>query len=118
MEGGKVISVGGGGGGLVVGIIGDIKVEKDWGDHRSLGGTKVDCGSETESVYRSIWLCYLECKRMRPSDNVVGEGGLGDLVEKFVVWDTVKGFREVDGNSSGTGAGGGAALVETCYGIG
>ena len=42
MEGGKVISVGGGGGGLVVGAIRDIKVEKDWGDHRSLGDAKAD----------------------------------------------------------------------------
>ena len=31
----------------------------------------------------------------------MGEGGLGDLVEEFVEWDTVKGFGEVDGNSGG-----------------
>ena len=54
MKGGKVISVGGGGGGLVVGAIRDIKVEKDWGDQRFLGNAKVDCGSGRESDYRSI----------------------------------------------------------------
>ena len=35
----------------------------------------------------------------------MGEGGLGNLVEEFVVWDAVKGFGEVDGKSSGTGGG-------------
>ena len=54
MEGGKVISIGGGGGGLVIGETGGIKVEKDWGDHRSLGDAKVNFVGAGESNYRSI----------------------------------------------------------------
>ena len=57
MEGSKVISVGGRGGGLVVGAIRDIKVKRDWGDHRSLGDTKVDFVGAEERVIIGAFSC-------------------------------------------------------------
>ena len=57
MEDGKIISIGGGGGGLVVGAIRDIKVEKDWGDHRSLGNAKVDFVGAGERVIIGAFSC-------------------------------------------------------------
>ena len=57
MKGGKVISIGGGGGGLVVGAIRDIKVEKDWGDQRFLGDAKVDFAGVGERVIIGAFSC-------------------------------------------------------------
>ena len=57
MEGSEVISLGGGGGGLVVGAIRDIKVKKDLGDHRSLGDAKVDFVGAGERVIVGAFCC-------------------------------------------------------------
>jgi len=111
VEGGKIIGIGGGNCGGVLGAVGDEKIEKDGRNDCPLGDTRMDFSERGKGVVVGAGGHSTAEVTGEPADQVRMEDGVGDFAEEKVVRNAVEGFGEVD--SCYQGPGGGSFLIES-----
>ena len=88
-----------------VGVVGHKVIKEDRGNYGSLRDTHPSTAeSGAGRLMLAAHLSPVEVGR-HPSDDIVAEVGLEDVIEKVVMGDGVERFAEVDGHDGGAGWG-------------